>query len=101
MVVCGGRGLVVIGEDAADEVGGFVAIAAVLDVGAVGLLDAVFVVAAGASVEVGRVVVTAAGQGDVEQCAAGVLTQHRVAGAGSDTLGGVHGDRVPEADVLP
>jgi hypothetical protein len=51
-VVVGGDGrLVVIGEDAADEVGGISAIAAVHEVGAAGFLVAVFAVASGALVE--------------------------------------------------
>ena len=61
---------------------------------------AVFVVATSAFVEVGGVGVAAAGHGDVEQCAAGVFAEHGVAGVGGDTLSGVHGHRVAEADVL-
>ena len=67
--------------------------------GAVGLLLSVFVFG-GALVEVGGVGVAAAGHRDVEQCAAGVFAEDGVAGVGGDALGGVHGDRVAEADVL-
>jgi hypothetical protein len=77
VVVCGDRKLVVIGEDAADEVGGFVAVAAIADVGAARLLLAVFLAAADALVEVGGVGVTAAGHGDVKQGAAGVFAHIR------------------------
>ena len=41
----------------------------------------------GALVEVGVIGCTAAGHGDVEQVAAGVLPEHRVRGFGGDALG--------------
>jgi hypothetical protein len=98
--VCGDCRSIVVGKDAADEIGGFAAVAAVPEMGAFGFLLTVFVITADALVDTGGVGVPTAGHRDVEQCAAGVLAEHSVASVGGDALGRVHGDRIAEVDVL-
>jgi hypothetical protein len=62
--------LVVVGEDGADQAGGVSTGAAGREVGAVGLVAAVFALTDGALVEVGGIGVAAAGHRDVEQARA-------------------------------
>lgn len=63
---------------------------------------AVFVVgfAAEAGVEVGVVGLAAAAEPDVGLGAGSGLAEHGVGGVDSDTLSGMHGDRVSKVDVL-
>lgn len=79
----GGHGRLVVVEDAADEVGGFTDVSAVLVVGAVGLSVPVFVFGV-ALIEVGGVGIATAGHRHVKQVAVCVLAEHRMAGVSSD-----------------
>ena len=100
--VVGSVGLVVVvGDDAARQVGRFAVGAAPGDVHT-GVGVGVFVVAfpCQASIQVGGVGVAAAGQGDVSHRAGTVCAKNRVGALGGDTLGGVHSNRIPVGDVL-
>ncbi len=99
-VVVRGDGGFVVDEDATEEVGGFVVVAASGDVSAGRLSVAEFACFCAVFVDVGMVGVASAGHGDVKQIAAGVLAENGEAGVGGDSLGGVHGNGVAEADVL-
>jgi hypothetical protein len=98
-VVRGVGSVVVVGDDAADELGGVAAGAAAHDMQTVGLGMFVLAFAGEPLVQVGGVVFAAAGHRDIQQRAGGVLAEHGVGGVGGGALGGVHGDRVAVGDV--
>src|SRR5260370_29270322 len=100
--VVGGAGLVVVvGDDAAHQLGGVAAGAAASHVHTGGGLG-VFVVAFPGDplVQVGGVGVAATRQSDVQKSPAGGFTEDGVGGVGGDALGGVHSDGVAVGDVV-
>lgn len=100
VVVGGDRWIVIGSRDGADQCGSFSAIAAVWDTLSVGVVMAVSVVVSAAQVEVSSVGIPTAGHRNVQQGAASVFTEDGVAGVNGHPLGGMHGDRVTEADML-
>lgn len=96
----GGDGRFVVRNDAVNERCGFPAVGSLTAVHRGRLLLAEFACFDCAFVDVSVVGVASAGHGDVEQVADSGLAEDGEAGVGGDSLGGVHGGRVAETDVL-
>lgn len=99
-VVVGRDGGFVVGEDRTQGVGSFEAVPMSSGVRRERFLVAEFSGFGAAFVYVRVVRVPSPAHGHVKQVAVGRLAEDRETCVGGDPLGGVHGDGVPEADVL-
>ena len=100
--VVGGAGLfIVVGDDAAQKLGGVAATAAARHVySRRGFGVFVIALAGDPLVHIRLVGFAAARHRDVQQGTAGGVAEHGVGGVGGDALRRVHGDRVAVGDVL-